>query len=50
LPDLPTLDLRSRNDFFLATSSLQKAIRRNLKTDAMTYASALSKQHSKYLA
>jgi hypothetical protein len=38
-PELHLLGLRNRNDFFLATSSLQKAIRRNLETKAMSYAS-----------
>jgi hypothetical protein len=42
--------LRGRNDFFLATSSLQKAIRRNLESEAMTYASALAREHGRYLA
>jgi hypothetical protein len=49
-PEVPALELRDRNDFFLATSSLQKAIRRNLETEAMTYASALARQYSRYLA
>jgi hypothetical protein len=44
------LELRGRNDFFLATSSLQKAIRRNLESEAMSYASALVREHSRYLA
>lgn len=49
-PDLPVIELRDRNDFFLATSSLQKSIRRNLEIEAMTYALALARQYSRYLA
>lgn len=49
-PDLPALDLRSRNDFFLAASALQKAIRRNLVDEAMTYAAALVRTYRKYLS
>jgi hypothetical protein len=49
-PDLPVLELRTRNDFFLATSSLQKAIRRNLEVEAMTYAAALARGYRAYLS
>ena len=49
-PEVPLLELGGRNDFFLATSSLQKAIRRNLENEAMTFASALSRAHERYLA
>ncbi len=48
-PGLPNLDLEGRNGLYLAASAVQKAIRRNLVPEAMTYAGALVGRFPSYL-